>query len=159
MCCTPSSASTANHTTITGPKNLPTLAVPWRCTMNSTVSTSNVMGTTQRCSPGAATSRPSTAESTEMAGVMTPSPKKMAVPNTPTNRSRLRSAGRSATAVEASASIAMRPPSPLLSARRIKATYFSPTMTVRVQNTSESTPKMASSLSATRPWAKTSFSA
>jgi hypothetical protein len=48
--------------------------VPKRCTANSAVSTSSVSGITQSCSCGAATSRPSTADSTEMAGVMTPSP-------------------------------------------------------------------------------------
>jgi hypothetical protein len=52
----------------------------------------------------------------------------------------LRSFGRSATALDASASIAIRPPSPLLSARRISVTYLSETTTVTVQNTSDSTP-------------------
>ena len=75
-----------------------------------------------------------------MAGVMTPSPKKIAVPKMPTSSSRVRSAGRSFTASEASASIAISPPSPLLSARRISITYLSETMTVSVQNTSDSTP-------------------
>ena len=70
--------------------------------------------------PGAATSRPSTADSTEIAGVMTPSPKKIAVPKMPRTAAGAgaASAGRF-TACEASASIAIRPPSPLLSARRI----------------------------------------
>ena len=97
-------------------------------------------GTTQVCSPGAATSRPSTADSTEIAGVMTPSPKKIAVPKMPTTSSRRRSGGRSRTACEASASMAIRPPSPLLSARRIRTTYLTETITVSVQNTSDSTP-------------------
>jgi hypothetical protein len=47
-----------------------------------------------------------------------------------------RSSGRSFTAVVASASIAIRPPSPLLSARRISSTYFSETMMVIVQKMS-----------------------
>ena len=46
MCTTPSTASTANHSAVTGPNSLPTLAVPWRCTMNSAVSTTSVIGTT-----------------------------------------------------------------------------------------------------------------
>ena len=75
-----------------------------------------------------------------MAGVMTPSPKKMAVPKMPTKSRRRRSFGRSRTACEASASMAIRPPSPLLSARRISTTYLSETTTVNVQKTSESTP-------------------
>jgi len=77
---------------------------------------------------------PSTAESTEMAGVITPSPKKMAVPKMPRASNLPRKAGLSFTAVEASVSMATRPPSPLLSARRISVTYFSDTITVRVQN-------------------------
>ena len=71
---------------------------------------------------------------------MTPSPKKIAVPKMPITSNRWRSTGLSFTATEASASIAMRPPSPLLSARRISSTYFSETMTVSVQNISDSTP-------------------
>ena len=42
-----------------------------------------VIGSTQLCSAGVATSRPSTADSTEIAGVSTPSPKNSATPNTP----------------------------------------------------------------------------
>ena len=112
MCTTPSSASTANQVIVTGPNSRPTAAVPKRWAANSTVSTTSVTGTTQRCSAGAATSSPSTAESTLMAGVMTPSPKKMAVPKMPSSSSRARSRGRCFTACDASASIAMRPPSP-----------------------------------------------
>jgi hypothetical protein len=84
----PSPASTRNHSTVTGPNQRPTLAVPKRCTMNSAVSTSSDSGTTQRCSAGAATSRPSTAPSTDTAGVMTPSPKKIAVPKMPSSSRR-----------------------------------------------------------------------
>ena len=98
------------------------------------------IGTIQLCSAGAATCRPSTAPSTEIAGVMTPSPKKIAVPKMPTKRRYRRSVGLFLTAREASASIAIRPPSPLLSARRIRTTYLIETMTVIVQNTSDRTP-------------------
>ncbi len=94
-----------------------------------------------------------------MAGVMTPSPKKMAVPKMPSSSRLSRSLGRSFTACEASASIAMSPPSPWLSARRISTTYFSETMTVSVQKTSDRMPSMLSGVSGTRPCAKTSFSA
>jgi hypothetical protein len=66
------------------------------------------------------------------------------VPNRPTTISTRRSGGRSRTAWVASASIAIRPPSPLLSARRISSTYFSEITVVRVQNTSDSTPRMLS---------------
>ena len=44
-----------------------------------------------------------------------------------------RSLGLSLTACDASASMAIRPPSPLLSARSTSTTYLSDTMTVRVQ--------------------------
>jgi hypothetical protein len=54
----------------------------------------------------------------------------------PTTIRMRRSSGRSFTAVVASASIAIRPPSPLLSARRISSTYFSETMMVIVQKMS-----------------------
>ena len=140
MCQTPRAARTTNQTAITGPNSRPTRSVPWRWNRNSAVSTTSVIGTTQVSRPGAATLRPSTAESTEIAGVITPSPKKMAVPKMPTTSRRRRSGGRSRTACEASASIAIRPPSPLLSARRIRTTYLTETITVRVQNTSDRTP-------------------
>ena len=71
---------------------------------------------------------------------MTPSPKKIAVPKMPTINSQRRSSGLWRTAVEASASIAIRPPSPLLSARRISTTYLTETITVSVQNTSDRMP-------------------
>jgi hypothetical protein len=51
----------------------------------------------------------------------------------PTASSTLRSRGLSFTACEASASMAMSPPSPLLSARSTSTTYLRETMTVRVQ--------------------------
>ena len=50
------------------------LPVPSRCSENSTTITANASGTTQSRSAGAMTPRPSTAPSTVMAGVMTPSP-------------------------------------------------------------------------------------
>jgi hypothetical protein len=64
----------------------------------------------------------------------------MAVPKMPRPSSQLRSCGLSATAREASASMATKPPSPLLSARRMSVTYFRETMTVTVQKTMDSTP-------------------
>ncbi|MOA22044.1 hypothetical protein D3C78_1425730 [compost metagenome] len=51
-----------------------------------------------------------------------------------------RSRGWSLTAWEARASMASRPPSPLLSARSTKVTYLSETMSVSVQNRMDSTP-------------------
>ena len=118
-----------------------------------------MIGTTQWPSRGAATRRPSTADSTEMAGVMMPSPKKIEVPKMPMTSSRRRSFGRSRTAIEASASMAIRPPSPLLSARRISTTYLIETTVVSVQKTSDRTPMMLRSVSGTWPCANTSLSA
>ena len=74
MCGMPSSTSTMNHTSVIGPNARPMPPVPRRCTANSTVSTTSVTGSTTPCMRGAATSSPSTADSTEIAGVITPSP-------------------------------------------------------------------------------------
>jgi hypothetical protein len=70
----PNATSTMNHTSVIGPKKRPMSAVPKRCTANNPVSTTSVIGTTKGCSRSEATSRPSTADSTEIAGVITPSP-------------------------------------------------------------------------------------
>ena len=59
---------------MTGPNTLPTTPVPFFCTANSPMRMITVIGSTAFCSTGACTSRPSTADSTEMAGVMRLSP-------------------------------------------------------------------------------------
>jgi hypothetical protein len=64
----------ANHTSMIGPKTLPTAPVPRFWTMNSPVMMPIAMGTTQLSNDDETFSSPSTAERTEMAGVMTPSP-------------------------------------------------------------------------------------
>ncbi|MEY5060002.1 MAG: hypothetical protein RJA51_1749 [Actinomycetota bacterium] len=74
MCESPSSAIVANHTSITGPNTLPTAPVPRFCTMKRPVMMAMAMGTTHDSNDDETFSRPSTAESTEIAGVMTPSP-------------------------------------------------------------------------------------
>ena len=74
MCGSPRAAKARNQTTMTGPKNLPTRSVPWRCTTNSAVITAIPSGTTHSRSPGWETSRPSIADITEIAGVMRESP-------------------------------------------------------------------------------------
>ena len=63
-----------NHTAITGPNRRPTAPVPKRWAANSTVRITSAIGTTSECSDGSTTSIPSTAESTEIAGVIIPSP-------------------------------------------------------------------------------------
>ena len=57
-----------------GPKNCATLAVPRDCTLNRPTRIATVIGSTAYCICGAISFRPSTADSTEMAGVMTASP-------------------------------------------------------------------------------------
>ena len=63
-----------NHTTVIGPKNLPMPAVPRFCTKNRQNKITKVSGITAFLKAGDTTSRPSTADNTEMAGVITPSP-------------------------------------------------------------------------------------
>ena len=72
--CPPSRAMQTNQVAVMGPKNLPMPAVPRFCTQNSRNRMISVSGITALVKCGEITSRPSTAESTEMAGVMTPSP-------------------------------------------------------------------------------------
>ncbi len=59
---------------MTGPNARATFEVPSCCTANSAVRIASVIGTTYEPSAGAATSSPSTAERTEIAGVIIPSP-------------------------------------------------------------------------------------
>ena len=61
----------------------------------------------------------------------------------PTASSTPRSLGRSTTAWEARASMAMRPPSPSLSARSTNTTYLIVTIRVSAQTISESTPRIS----------------
>ena len=70
----PATASSANHTPMTGPNSRPTTPVPKRWIANSPVRITSVIGTTSESSAGSTTSIPSTAESTEIAGVIIPSP-------------------------------------------------------------------------------------
>jgi len=70
----PKTAIAANHTTVIGPKNLPMPPVPRFCTANSPNKMMSVSGITYFLKAGDTTSKPSTADSTEIAGVMTPSP-------------------------------------------------------------------------------------
>ena len=70
----PSRPMAMNQSSITGPKMLPTNSVPLRCTKNRPSRIAMLMGTTSGASSGASSLRPSTALSTEIAGVITPSP-------------------------------------------------------------------------------------
>ena len=64
----------ANQTIMTGPNSVPIEAVPRLCIMNKPTRIAIVIGTTADSSAGAATLMPSTADSTEIAGVITASP-------------------------------------------------------------------------------------
>ena len=63
-----------NHTAMIGPNNVPTAPVPNCCSRNSATSTASEIGTTSEARPGEATCSPATADSTEIAGVIMPSP-------------------------------------------------------------------------------------
>jgi hypothetical protein len=63
-----------NQPSIIGPKIPPMKPVPLRWTRNSAIRIASVSGTTTGANPGASTLRPSTALSTEIAGVIAPSP-------------------------------------------------------------------------------------
>ena len=142
-CCTicpnPSTPSTLNHTTITGPNTLPIAPVPRRCTMNSANRMTQVSGMTIGVKASDATRKPSTALSTEMAGVMSPSPYSKAVPNTP--RSTSTPASRLFADVGMISAINARmPPSPWFSARITTAMYLMEMITMSAQNASEAMP-------------------
>ena len=64
----------ANQTTMMGPNTTATVAVPRLCAANSSTRITLLIGTIHGSRSGAKSLRPSTADSTEMAGVMTASP-------------------------------------------------------------------------------------
>ena len=86
MCDNPARPIARNHSAVTGPNTLATLPVPKRWTANRIARINSVIGTTYRSKVGVTTVRPSTAESTEIAGVMIASPKNSAAPHTPIAR-------------------------------------------------------------------------
>ena len=88
-------------------------------------------------------SRPSTALSTDTAGVMSASQKKSAVPASasPISTCEPRAAGTSRRC--ASAKSARIPPSPSLSARIMTTTYLSVTEIASAQKMSDNTPRIA----------------
>ena len=69
----PSDAMTMNQSGMMGPKALEILSVPKRCTMKRIVTTAMANGTTKAPADGKLTVMPSPADSTDTAGVMTPS--------------------------------------------------------------------------------------
>jgi hypothetical protein len=65
---------TQNHSSITGPKARPIFSVPKRCEANNAISTTSAMGMMYGLNDAVTALRPSSALSTEIAGVITPSP-------------------------------------------------------------------------------------
>src|SRR5215831_14248147 len=113
--------------------------------MNRATMIATVIGMTRPDTDGAATLTPSTAESTEMAGVIMLSPKNSEAPKIP-SAARIafarRPPGRARRRIKAIS--AMIPPSPSLSARITSRTYVTVTMIVTDQKISEMIPKMLS---------------
>ena len=155
MCNNPAAAIARKNNTMTGPKNAATIAVPRRCTANNAIRISTVIGTTYSPKAGVTSLRPSTAERTEIAGVMTLSPRNIAAPMMPsikTNGARLPTA-RNASAINESV-----PPSPLLSARKRISTYLTVTTRINAQRIMESTPSTISRVTGPDPAAATAAS-
>ena len=103
--------------------------------------TPSVTGITQRLKVGSSSSRPSTALSTEIAGVISASQKNSAVPSERQVHGDLapqRDAGMSRRC--ASANSARMPPSPSLSARMITITYLSVTEIARPRRSATARP-------------------
>ena len=146
----PMAPSEANHSSVIGPNTRPTLAVPKRCVAKSATSTSSVTGTMKRCSCGAATSRPSIADSVVIAGVITPSPKNSDAPKIPRMPTAYAEREPLGNVRCASAMSAMMPPSPSLSARMMMVTYLSVTTIISAQKISDRMPSTVSWL-ATSP--------
>ena len=100
-----------------------------------------VIGTIRCSSDGAATFSPSTAESTEIAGVIMLSPRNSEAPKIPSAASSSFVRAPPATpARRISVISAMMPPSPSLSARITSSTYVTVTMIVTDQKISETIP-------------------
>ena len=120
-----------------GPKNAATPAVPRLCAVNSRMRMTTVAGKMNGASSVSTCLRPSSAESTEMAGVIIASPENSAEPATP---SRKTAVVRLPNAVCASAFSDRMPPSPLLSACIRNSTYFAVTTISSAQMISDTMP-------------------
>jgi len=99
-----------------------------------------VTGSTNDFSPGCADPSPSTDAMTLIAGVIVPSPKKSATPNIPSKTRAAFPARPLTRRPRTSATRAMMPPSPRLSAPITKVTYLTETTRMIVQITSEIIP-------------------
>ena len=109
---TPSTAIAPNQTSMTGPKIRPMKPVPRDWTKNSPIRIATVIGRTSGVSDGASTFSPSTALSTDIAGVIAPSPYSKAAPTRPSTSNAACRVRGLASRAPSSASIATTPPSP-----------------------------------------------
>ena len=116
-----------NQTNMTGPNTLPMMAVPKRSTANSPVIKTREIMITYLERSGDKTSKPSTALSTEMAGVIMLSPKNKAAPSAPAIVTGQRNMDVLLRLCVTRAVSAKMPPSPWLSARMMMNTYLSVT--------------------------------
>src|SRR4051812_50050428 len=105
-----------------GPKSRPIAAVPCRWIANRIASAAIVQGRMIEDRLGAATSTPSTAERTEIAGVIIASAKKSATPMTPAVSRAVFTAGRLRLVLRGRAERAITPPPPPLAGRMTEAT-------------------------------------
>ena len=136
----PSAAITKNQIKVTGPNKLPTVAVPyfWITKRQNRIATA--IGIMNCFSAGVAISIPSTADNTEIAGVMTDSPINMQAPSMPRIIKRKYSFVPLLTERSANAIKDKTPPSPLLSARITNKTYLKVTTKIKAQIIIEMTP-------------------
>ena len=136
----PNTAIITNHTTMTGPNALPTRSVPLCWVKNNVVMITAPSGTTYAARPGCTSSRPSTADITDTAGVITLSPKNRAAPITPSIMMRPHRLARVGTPLRVSAARESTPPSPSLSACMTTMTYLRVTIRASTQKKHEVTP-------------------
>ena len=137
----PSTPITVNQAIITGLNTLAMPAVPRCCTANRPIRMTTEIGITQSATAGVATSKPSTADSTDTAGVIRPSPYRRAVPNTPS----VTTPAATFDTVWPSGGItndvrARMPPSPWLSARMTCHRYLSEMTMISAQNAIDAAP-------------------
>ena len=152
---TPRTTSTRNHTTITGPNSLPIFSVPRLCMAKSPIRMTSVSGRMNGCSVEVSTPRPSTALSTDIAGVSMPSPKNSARPRSAATPMTFFTERFSFGERCASAASASTPPSPSLSARMISTTYLMVTTRISAQTMAESAPITAKAPGKAPPVART----
>ena len=137
-----------NQSMVKGPKNLPIVAVPCRCTINSPARIPIDKGTNHWLKMGVAILRPSMAESTEIAGVIIPSPKNSDAPTKPKAIRNIFFWSEIRVVRRFNANSDMIPPSPLLSARMITMTYLKLMVSIMHQKIRDRIPSTEASLMA-----------